>query len=464
DKDTPGEWSHNEERFPHGLKWLVERLRSMGLELGLWVAPFIVFEGSTFFRDHPDCVIMDAEGRPSAWQTAWPWEPKQNIYDLDLRKPASQAFVAEVFRELTALGVTYFKMDFLNGPSTAPMSFTAGIRDQDRLRDGERVRIGLSLIRRTVGESVYLLACNVPLSHCLGIVDAVFDSMDVGNSYAGREEAWRHVRRRGSGLIARYYQQKRFWHNDPDVIYVGGNPPEFSPVSDPGEARLRTTAVALSGGPVLLGDNLSRLPEERLAMYTLCLPAYGVPARPVDLFERDFPQVWDLNVTTDWGRWDVVGLFNYSDQPVSLPVDLIHLDLQQETSYLVWEFWEQEFLGVHSHTVDVNVPARDVRVILVKERPRVPALLSTSFHVSQGGVEVSQVRWDGRRKVLSGVCHRPPGARGDLIFYAPEGLEAGACTGTEGEMFPAKVIAHGIWKVGLEFRGRAIDWRVTFHT
>ncbi|MBI4530232.1 MAG: alpha-galactosidase, partial [Candidatus Latescibacteria bacterium] len=66
DKDTPGEWSHNEERFPHGLTWLVERLRSMGLELGLWVAPFIVFEGSAFFRDHPDCVIMDAEGRPSA--------------------------------------------------------------------------------------------------------------------------------------------------------------------------------------------------------------------------------------------------------------------------------------------------------------------------------------------------------------------------------------------------------------
>lgn len=462
DQDIPGNWSHNKERFPHGLKWLVEQLQAMGLELGLWIAPFTVFEYSEFFQNHPDCVVMDSQGNPSPWQTQWPWEPKQDIYDLDVRKPEAQEYLARSFGELAALGIRYFKMDFLNGPSAAPLSFVHGIKNEDRVRDGERMRIGLSLIRQTVGEGAYLLGCNFPHSHGLGIVSAAFGALDVGNAYFGREESWAHLKRRTSSLIGRYYQQKRFWHLDPDVIYAGGNPPDFSPVSDLGEARLRATAAALSGGPVLLGDNLAQLPEERLAIYPLCLPAYGRPARPVDLFAHDHPRIWDLKVKTAWGKWEVVGLFNYENQAVTIPVNLADLGLRGEQPYLVWEFWEQRFLGIHSAHLEVNVPARNVCLILVKEVPRVPILLSTSLHLSQGGVEVSQVQWDGRRKILSGACHRLPGTRGNLIFYVPEGLAIGECA-IAGERKPARAIAPAVWKVDAEFRQQDLDWHLTFH-
>jgi alpha-galactosidase len=462
DEDTPGNWSHNKDRFPHGLRWLVEQLQSVGLELGLWIAPFTVFEQSGFFRSHPDCVVRDSRGAPSLWQTPWPWEPKQNIYDLDVRKKEAQEFLSRTFGELTALGIGYFKMDFLNGPSAGPLSFVHGIRNEDRVRDGERMRIGLSLIRKTVGDQVYLLGCNFPHSHGLGLVSAVFGALDVGNAYFGQEESWRHCRRRTSSLIGRYYQQKKFWHLDPDVLYLGGNPPDFSPLPDIGEARLRATAVALSGGPVLLGDNLAQLPEERLAICHLCLPAYGRPARPVDLFSNDHPRVWDLKVETDWGKWDVVGLFNYENRAVVIPVDMADLGLRSERQYLVWEFWRQTLLEGHDHRIEVEIPARDVCLVLIKEVPRRPVLLSTDLHLSQGGVEVSQVEWDGRRRVLRGVCHRRPGTRGALIFYVPDGFAIAECRIAGEEILPCAV-ASNVWKVEVEFHEKDLRWQIAFH-
>lgn len=476
DRDIPGDWSHNRERFPHGLPWLVGKLEAMGLKLGLWIAPLAVFEGSDFFRSNPDSVIKDTQGRPSPWQTEWPWEPKQKIYDLDMEREESRKFIERTFRDLASAGVRYFKMDFLNGPSTAPLSFTNGIKNEDRVRDGERVRKGLAVVRNTVGTSAYLLACNLPHSHSLGIVDAVFDSMDVGNSYFDREESWQHFRRRTSGLACRYYQQKRLWHNDPDVIYVGGNPPDFSPVSSPAEARMRVTAVALSGGPVLLGDNLHKLPEERLAMYELCLPPYGRPARPVDLFTSDYPRIWDLTVETDWGAWHVVGLFNFEKEAASVPIVPSDLGLSDSRRYLVWEFWERTFLGTRQGRFEVEVPGRDARVIAIRETSNHPQLLSTTFHLSQGGVEAARVKWDSRRRTLGGECARAPGARGDLIVSVPEGFlplsfeTGGAAAGVADAATDATAIAAdlmeevapGIWKAGLAIEGTSATWRMRF--
>ncbi|MBI2914999.1 MAG: alpha-galactosidase [Firmicutes bacterium] len=464
-KDIPGDWWNNQERFPHGVPWLIDQLRSMGLELGIYLSPFIAFEGSQLFQEHPASVIKDHEGNPSKWTTPWPWEPKQNIYDLDLGCPETREFLQRVFRELASLGINYFKLDFLSGPSSAPLSFSSGIRDEDRVRDGERVRIGLSLIRRIIGDDAYLLACNLPHSHSLGIASATFTAIDVGNAYFGRDERWDHFRTRSSGLITRYYQQKRFWHNDPDVIYVGGNPPGFDEVSDLGEARMRITIVALSGGPVLLGDNLPMLPEDRLDMCTLCLPAYGVSARPVDLFTRDSPRVWDLKVEAAWGKWDVVGLLNYENEDAPIPVEFSDLRLDSRREYLVWEFWEQRFLGIHRGGVQPLVPARNVGVLLIKEVPTEPTVLSTSLHLSQGAVELPEVTWDTRMNVLSGVCRRAAGARGEIFLYVPGEFEViEGRTGSGNEWEPAEIgaPAANVVSLKLEFPGPELRWEARF--
>ncbi len=419
-RDTPGEWRPHAERFPHGIKWLSERLEEMGLKLGLWLAPFYIGEQSSFYKEHPECLLKNPATEKFV-QNRWAWEsqPKdtwQNVALLNTTCPESQRWLREIFKEMSSWGVNYFKLDFLNGGSTAPLAFAEpGAENAYRVRDGEQMRIGLSAIREAVGQDAYLLGGNLPISHGLGLLSAIFGAMDVGNATGNFD----HLRSRMTTIISRYWQQKRLWHVDPDVLYLGGEFLKPGDICSVGEARIRTTAVALSGGPVLLGDDLTTLPEERLKMYPLCLPPYGAAARPVDLFKNPYPNVWDLEVETDWDRWHVVGLFNYEAQDRTIEVDFRDLKLDPEREYLVWEFWDQEFLGRHRGKIGVKVPGQTAKVLAIREFNNHPCVLSTSFHLTQGGVELSQVRWDEELALLSGVCRRVKGAKGHIFIYLP---------------------------------------------
>ena len=64
--DICGDWVPNE-RFPHGLKWLSEQLRSRyGMKLGLWIAPTQVAVTSQLFREHPEWMLKGADGKPAS--------------------------------------------------------------------------------------------------------------------------------------------------------------------------------------------------------------------------------------------------------------------------------------------------------------------------------------------------------------------------------------------------------------
>ena len=448
--DTPGEWRAHPERFPHGMGWLSQKLKERGLKLGLWICPFLIGEKSSFFREHPDC-LLKVPGSEELVRRSWRWntQPRdtwQEVYSLDTIRPESQEWLRGVFKEMSSWGVGYFKLDFLasGSPEPPPGSPHYGCRE------GERVRAGLSVIREAVGEDAYLLGCNLPITHGIGMLSAIFVALDVGNATGNYE----HLKGRMTTLISRYWQQKRLWHNDPDVLTLSGAFLDRGSVCDVGEARIRTTCVALSGGPVLLGDDLPSLPEERLRMMTLCLPSYGVSARPVDLFRSEYPRVWDLEVVTDWGGWHVVGLFNYDGEDRTVQVDFEDLRLDPDRKYLVWEFWEEEFLGTHAGKVKVIVPKQSARVLAIRELTDRPAVLSTDLHITQGGVELEQVEWDEGSATLRGLCRRAKGAEGSIFLYLPDGyrVERGG-----------EIVGPNVARIGLSFSEPSLRWEVKFH-
>lgn len=291
------------------------------------------------------------------------------------------------------------------------------------------------------------------------MVSAVFTAMDVGNPQGNFE----HLKTRNNTVISRFYQQKRLWHNDPDVISLSGTFLKRGEICSIGEARIRLTSAGLSGGPVLLGDDLPTLQDERLEMYTLCLPAYGVSARPIDLFSNDHARIWDLKVVAGWGEWHVVGLFNYEPEDATIPVPLDGLKLDRDRNYLVWEFWDQEFLGTHPGMggLDVRVPKETARLLAIREVPAHPAVLSTSFHVCQGACELSGVAWDEAKGTLSGSISRHKGANGRIFLYVPptlkvDGLKVNGATAALGRIDDA------VQAVDLSFQGRQADWLVKF--
>jgi alpha-galactosidase len=58
-----GDWTVNPKKFPHGLKPLIDKVHSLGMDFGIWVEPEMVNPNSDLYRAHPDWVLNFA-GRP----------------------------------------------------------------------------------------------------------------------------------------------------------------------------------------------------------------------------------------------------------------------------------------------------------------------------------------------------------------------------------------------------------------
>jgi len=79
-----GDWTVDPDVWPHGLHPLVDHVRGLGMEFGLWVEPEMVNVDSDLFRAHPDWVLRGRAALPSEWR-------HQQV--LDLQNPAAFAYI-----------------------------------------------------------------------------------------------------------------------------------------------------------------------------------------------------------------------------------------------------------------------------------------------------------------------------------------------------------------------------------
>jgi len=63
DRAGLGDWTVNPHKFPHGLRPLIDKVKALGMDFGLWVEPESVNPDSDLYRQHPDWVIA-FPGRP----------------------------------------------------------------------------------------------------------------------------------------------------------------------------------------------------------------------------------------------------------------------------------------------------------------------------------------------------------------------------------------------------------------
>ncbi len=58
DTTSLGDWTVNEKKLPGGLKYLVDQVRALGMEFGIWMEPEMVSPDSRLYREHPDWAIQ----------------------------------------------------------------------------------------------------------------------------------------------------------------------------------------------------------------------------------------------------------------------------------------------------------------------------------------------------------------------------------------------------------------------
>ena len=434
-RDIVGHWVAND-RFPHGMKWLGDELSRLDLKLGIWMAASCVSEFAPFYSEHPGALIRNADGTPKVFVERWHWAPHGRVFSLDPTDPDAQQHYRHSLQALMDAGSRYYKVDFIGRAGDTGALF----HDPGRARGNPMLRYEMQQIRDEIGADSWLRYCSSPTNAYCGIVNIGGATMDIGNASGN----WDHLQRYHQQLASCWYKHRTFWHNEPDALIVGEG--------GENEARLRCAWLALSGGVVALGDDLTRIPPERMAMIPKCLPPYNVAARPLDLFEQSRARIWDLAVRTPWDAYHVVGLFNLDQQEVSVPIPLARLGLDG-VPVVAWEFWTQSPICPNGGDLNVTIPGCDCRVVAVREAKEHPQALATDMHLTMGAVELSKVTWNANTRTLSGRALRAPGEKGTVFVHIPEGYEA---------IEDGSVRADGILAVPLEFTDREVAWSVPF--
>jgi hypothetical protein len=186
------------------------------------------------------------------------------------------------------------------------------------------------------------------------------------------------------------------------------------------QARLITSWVALSGQFYLNSDWLPELPAERLDIIKRTIPAHGAIARPVDYFDTAMPRIWLVTDTRQTCRRDVLGLFNWEDGEQAIGCKTSWAGLDPEKQYFAFDFWANTPAQPCSGEFAYSVPGRSCRVLALRAKEDHPVLVSTSRHVTQGILEVTDEKWDPRHRVLSANSQI---IGGDLYELRIAGLE-----------------------------------------
>ena len=379
--------------YPAGMKAVADDIKAHGLTPGLWFMPFAGTWNDPFFKNHQDWFVKREDGKP--YDTDW------GGTCLDMTNPAARDYLRSVVTRLSRdWGFTYFKMDGMwTGSATKQIYVNSGYRDEgigdavfhDPIKTNiEALRDGLKLVRKTAGDRVFLLGCCAPqymrsYGAAFGMVDAMrigpdngpgWDSLRVGPLFASRN----------------YHLHGRIWYNDPDPVYLRP--------SVPIEQGLALCSwVTLSGSLNFCSDFLPGLPNERLDILKRTMPGHGLLPRPVDLFEAEPARIWLLTDERRTPRRDVVGLYNWNEQPLRIDVPLDRIGLPRGGTYVGFDYWANSFLSPFRERLQTTLPPRSCQVLAVRPLLDRPLLIGTSRHITQGIVDVKQETWDGEHVV-----------------------------------------------------------------
>ncbi|NQU22662.1 MAG: hypothetical protein HQ567_15405, partial [Candidatus Nealsonbacteria bacterium] len=144
-------------------------------------------------------------------------------------------------------------------------------------------------------------------------------------------------------------------------------------------------------------------------------------------------------------------------------VKFADLGLHNDREYLVFEFWSQKFLGKSRGSF--TAPAMDddngMQVFAIREARKHPWVLSTTRHLSQGGVSLLEEEWNANANTLSGKSTVVVGDPYVLTVHLPEGsrLDSAVVEGEETEISNLKETA--TVRI-VPSATKTVEWKMTF--
>lgn len=354
-----GDWLTPNERFPSGMKNLAGEIRRAGLRPGLWIAPFVCERSSEVYRNHPEWLLRDRQGRAirAGWNNQW----SGFFYALDPDLPEVRRHLREVFRTVTEdWGFEFLKLDFLYAAGLLPTA--------DRSRG--RIMVEAMRFLREAAGTTPILGCGIPLAAAAGLVEYCRIGSDVAPYWEDRFLAWVRYEERIStynslvSTLSRWQFSGRLFGNDPDVFLLRGGDNRMS------EAENYTLFLVnnLTGRIVFFSDDPSTYGAGQLALLESMYPPVCPEVRSI-LSDRDL-----YTIRAQAAGRQYTACVNLRNSPAS--VTLPHAAFSKADGYL------------HRGETFVLAPHRSVCFLELPDPiAEEPVLLGTSHVVPGSDVE-----------------------------------------------------------------------------
>jgi hypothetical protein len=352
--------------FPRGLGYVADAVRGNGLTFGVWTAPFEVSERAWVYQNHKDWLLHNAAGQ--LIHIGDVTEHKDLLYVLDTTNPGAQEYLKQTYSALYNSGVRFIKMDFMDDTAVE------GSYYRPNTTALEAQRIGLDIIRKTMGEDVVLDKDGSVMLNPVGYVDAGRISQDTGHSFEASRDA-------ASGIAARYYMNRNFFIADPDAFSVstqtvddqawhGGQRPLTLE-----EAKVSIALSAVSGGMFELGDDLPTLGSspERLALVRITelidMARLGHASLPVDLMTYAASDVQpSVFLLKEDNRQSILTIFNWTEGELKRNLRFADLGLKEPGKYQITEvFGDKSCCSPSGDAINLVQPAHSVRMFKLVE-------------------------------------------------------------------------------------------------
>jgi alpha-galactosidase len=456
-----GEWEGNE-RFPHGMKWLADRIKDFGLKPGIWLAPFIISEPTEVFRKHPDWLLKNADGEPmrvGPWpseESEWAKNEQPKRYCLDISHPEAQKWLYNLLDTVAnRWGYEMFKIDFV------AWSILSAKRYHDTaFTPAKAYRKGMQIIRDAVGPEKHINDCG-PGPVTVGLIDSMRIELD--QNYGFSDAAWKQYFLDSSSsapaAAKRYGFHQRTWINDADHVCM-------QLLSLP-QAQAAATLIALSGGNVISGDRLTDLDPSRREILRKILPSCGDAARPVDLLDSDRHSIFALRIRKPFGEWTIVGCFNPGLTETAMKtIPLDRLGLIPAKTFIAYDFWMERLFGEITGRLELTVQPGSVTLLALHEKKSVPQVISTDRHVLQGAFETEDVQWIDATGTLQGMSAGVRNSAYNVMVYCPEEIrwhQDRRSLHQDFDHYTVKPVGSHLLRVRLKFGDlEKIRWEVRF--
>jgi len=463
----PQNWLTWNKKFPGGPDYALKRINDAGMMGGIWVHrihrpsdPHV----KQIAEEHPDWFVKKEDG---SLFTA------NGFYVLNTKNPeAIDGMVRPIYRELRKQGWDYVKIDgagdLLNAYKNKGCNHhfeKINSTPEESLRDWDRVA------REELGSDIYILSCwgVGPGLNVIGLVDGC----RLSNDGFQPEQLANHSSLEGV-----------VWRNDPDHCDILGSRlmdeqaemPVFG-LDKPAPVRtiVRPAICSIASGVLMLSDKVE-VYEDDVMIEGMKRSAPVLTTVPGQLYNpRHGNDTWWLQeIERPFDRWAVLSRIQWAKKREKewkfdlkgLPAEEVRfadLGLDPEREYAVFEFWTQKYLGTHQGSF--TAPAMDTNdgmdVFAIREVREHPWVLSTTRHLSQGGVSLLAEAWKPNDNVLTGrsaVVEADPYV---LTVHVPDGyrLKSARFGGKDAEIERrAETATVAIVPSATE----ELDWTITF--